>query len=205
MSLLSNLECDTVAPIKTNINPFKISAPKQINSAEEAEKELFSFNPDFWIASHLKKRGRSLKDIYDHFKGRYTQVEIGYMLDKVITVNTFMANRDADLLRQQMLDELDDLEKIIWDYEKTGDLNEKHVKTLLQIKDRKILLLGLNAPEKVEIDINHSVADATEKLMNSYDRYMKMRQNSIDVTPKIDASAPDLTVPQEIESAQNGD
>ena len=54
------------------------------------------------------------------------------------------------------------------------------------IKDRKIALQGIEPAKKVEVDVNHTITDAREKLTESYDRYFKMKQNAIDVTPSVD-------------------
>ena len=188
---LKDLELDNAEPIDFKAYVFNISKPKPITTAEQAEKELYSFTSDYWMTAQLRKRGKSFNDIQKHFNNKYTMSELSYMLDKVVAVNTVMTNRDADILRQQMLMELEELEKVTWGGALIDDngntyLDPKHTKTLLMIKDRKIALQGIEPAKKVEVDVNHTITDAREKLTESYDRYFKMKQNAIDVTPSVD-------------------
>lgn len=190
---------ETSYELEDSPNMFEISSPKKITNAEEAESEMQSFSADYWTAAKLKKRGYSINDIYKHFGGKYKATHISYMLEKIIIVNNFMTSRDATILRHQMLDELEALEKQVWDTAGLDEnnntfLDDKQIRTLLSIKDRRINLQGLNAPEKVEIDVNHTIQDAREKLMDSYKRWEELKEKNrqknmnkmIDITPKID-------------------
>lgn len=169
-------------------DPFDISVPKPVTNAEQAEKELLSFDEDYWTAAKLFKRGKNIKDIYDHFKGKYKMTHISYMLDKVINVNTFMTDRDADHLRQVMLSKLDELENVLWNSAQIDPATDLTVmknhdlRLLLNIHDRRIQLQGLAAPAKVEIDVNHQIDDAKNSLKALYERFKKSK-DIIDVTP----------------------
>ena len=91
MSQTTDLQIDNVSPIKNaKRDIFRITEPGKVKTAEDADKEIMGFTPDYWLASNMRKKGRTVKDIFDHFGGRYSMAEVGHMLNKVVAVNSVL-------------------------------------------------------------------------------------------------------------------
>jgi hypothetical protein len=134
-----------------------------------------------------------LRQIQQHFVGKYTLTEISYIIEKVIAVNARLASKDVEILRQGVLDEINTLKQAIWSGAEIDPnthetiLSPTQVKTLASLIDREILLQGLNKPEKVEVDITHKVDRSVEELNQRLERFREAAQRKvIDVTPSED-------------------
>lgn len=180
-------------PPATHTDEFvcRIKPPGQLSTMEDVEKEIMSFNPDYWTAVKHRQRGKSIHWIHRHFNGKYSMSEISYMIEKVVIVNAMLSTREVDSLRQSALDELRELKSAVWaGAEIDPNTNETvlsvaQVNTIAKLLDREILLQGLNKPEKVEVDITHNVDRSVEELKQRLDRFMEANQRKvIDVTPK---------------------
>lgn len=173
--------------------PTKIKPPSKLDSIEDVEKQILSFTPDYWEIIKLRQRGKSLRQIQQHFVGKYTLTEISYIIEKVIAVNARLASKDVEILRQGVLDEINTLKQAIWSGAEIDPnthetiLSPTQVKTLASLIDREILLQGLNKPEKVEVDITHKVDRSVEELNQRLERFREAAQRKvIDVTPSED-------------------
>jgi len=144
----------------------------EITSNTKLQKTLASLSPDAWEVANLKTKGMSLHKIYLHFGGQYTMDEINYMLKQVVSCNAALAIKNPEILRQMLIDKLDDIELRL-NESSCGELDAKTAMALLRAIDSKAKLLGLNAPEKVEVNVNHSIKAANETLKEKLDNMRK--------------------------------
>lgn len=77
-------------------------------------------------------------------------------ISRALEQHTAEALRNADQLRQQELMRLDRLQAAVWTKALAGD--PKAVETALKVVDRRIRLLGLDAPQRHEV-INLDMVD----------------------------------------------
>lgn len=70
-------------------------------------------------------------------------------ITRALEANVTEMNRTADVLRQEELDRLYRLQAGVWPAAAAGD--PKAVQTVLNIIDRRCKLLGLDAPQRVEV------------------------------------------------------
>ena len=158
----------------------------EITSSAKLSKTLMSLSPDAWDIAQLKTRGVSLRNIYIQYGGAYTYDEINYMLKQVVACNAALAIKNPEMLRQLLIDKLDDVEeRLNVTATQSGGLDQKIAMALIRTVETKAKLLGLNAPEKVDVSVTHTIQTANETLKEKLENMRKHRV--IDVTPdKVD-------------------
>ena len=159
---------------------------KPITSTTKLEKVLQNVNPDAWVMGQLKSKGYTLKRIQDHFLDQYTLQDISAMLKTVMAVNQALAVQNQDMLRQLLIDEIDEIKRNMYNIN-GGALDEKAATVILKAIDQQAKLMGVNKPEQVQVDITHTIKTANESLADKLDNFRKAYGNKvIDVTPKED-------------------
>lgn len=185
---MQNIDLSKMTPIEHNREPFKIKEVSKLDNQTDVELALLSMQEDHWRMAQLKKRGHSMQDIARHFKYKYTINEISCILINILKINNFLSVNNTELLKRQMLDELEDLEKIAWNNAYINEseqtqLDNKDIKTILAIKQSRMKILGVEAPTEVKMDITHKTEMASEQLKLTYESYMRSKGKVIDVTP----------------------
>lgn len=155
-----------------------IADVEEITSNKKLQKTLTSLTPDAWEIADLKTKGMSLRKIYIHYGGAYNLDEINYMLKQVTACNAAMAIKNPEILRQLLIDQLDDITNSLHTGS-GGEIDSKVAMALIRVIDTKAKLLGLNAPEKVEVNVNHSIKVANETLKEKLDNMRKFTKPEV--------------------------
>lgn len=161
--------------------PDLLDEVKQAKTSTELEKTLASLSPDAWLIANMKSRGQTLRQIYQHYCGAYSISEISYMIKQVTAANAALAIKNPDMLRQLLIDDLDDTKRRL-NAGLREEIDEKTAAVFIKLVETKAKLLGVNAPEKVEVDITHTIKEANEALQDKLENFRKTRK-IIDVTP----------------------
>lgn len=108
-------------------------------------------------AVHLRREGLTLREVADRLG-----VSVYTAWNDIQTAVRDIPKEEADLLRQQEADRLDNLQRAVWDDAIAGDLHA--VDRVLKIIERRCRLLGLDAPTRIEypaadLDLDAAVRD----------------------------------------------
>ena len=108
-------------------------------------------------AVHLRREGLTLREVADRLG-----VSVYTAWNDIQTAVRDIPKEEADLLRQQEADRLDNLQRAVWDDAIAGDLHA--VDRVLKIIERRCRLLGLDAPARIEspivdLDLDAAVRD----------------------------------------------
>jgi len=137
-------------------------------------KALLQVQPDAWKVAQYKCKGYSLSRIYTIFGGQYSIEELDYMLKLVIQCNKDTAIDNQDMMRQLLMDRLDAVSSQLHD--DADEMDAKTANTLVRIVEAQAKLLGLNAPEKVEVNITKTIQDANETLKEKMQNMKKFTE-----------------------------
>lgn len=144
----------------------------EIDTKDKLNKVLLDINPDAWEIARLKSRGHSVHDIYRKYDCVYSFEDISYMIKSVIACNKFVAIDNPDMLRQLLLDEMDELKKELLN-NTGGVVDEKVFNAIMKSIELRAKLLGLNAPERKEIDVVTTIRNAGEVLSDKISNWRK--------------------------------
>ena len=151
---------------------------------------IHSLNPDAWEVAKLRAKGFSYQELYQKFNGVYSIEDISYMVKQVAECNKIIALDNPDLIRQALIDEID-MHKAELLLASDGVMNDKVFAAMMKTIEMKAKLLGVNAPERQEIDIVATINSAGEALTDKLNMWRKARGSKvIDVTPEEETQIP---------------
>lgn len=166
------------------INEEFLLKQEEIKTRGKLEKTLAQLNPDAWKISNMVYHGHSYHEIFLHLGGKYSLEEIAYMVNQVVAVNKAVALDNPDMLRQLFIDRLNKYSSMLIE-NSGGIISEKTHNALVKNLEVQAKLLGLNAPEKVEVDVTQTIKLANESLADKIASFRKSRESDIiDVTPE---------------------
>lgn len=133
---------------------------------EQLERELLSLSSLHYEAARLKRRGMSYNTIAE--KLNVTPVMVRTMINKVLDLSNQALPKEAEWLRTEVLQQIDDvIDGLYTEAEHKnfgGKIGSSQAGLVLSALDKKVKLLGLNAPEKIDININQEVSDAQRRI-----------------------------------------
>lgn len=157
-------------------------------TTEELEVELLKLSAMHHISAKLKAKGYGLHEIVRYLRTKYhidtTEVQVSYMIQKVLNLNYRMMPKSTELLKQQVEEQLDDL--ILGAYKTAEEegrtyLKPAESKLVLSVLDRRIRLHGLDAPVIVETTTPEAIKQFQDDLYSKLDNVLR-KSGAIEAT-----------------------
>lgn len=161
-------------------------------TGEELETELLKLSAMHYICARLRSRGKSIREVAASIKQDYgyvlTEYQISHMVNKVLNINYRMMPRCAELLRQQIDEQLDSLMADTYSSaaeEGRDYLKPQEVKVILGIIDRRVKLYGLDAPQQINVNVGEEIRTIQDDLYRRLEGITRAKVgNYIDVGNK---------------------
>ena len=115
----------------------------------------------------LRKQGWQYKDIADAQTPKITPQRVQQIVSNYFE-ETAKNNPALEHLRELELHRLDEMQIKVWENALKGDLIS--VDRVLQIHDRRVRLLGVSAPEKVQVEEVGKIAESKAALLEKLDK-----------------------------------
>lgn len=158
-----------------------LPAPTELMSTPELEKAILKMSDQHYEVAKLKRRGHSVQRIAQ--ETGLSVIQVNSMISRVLNLGFRMIPQYAEELRGEVLQQLDDFLYGLHEEALSAgsqNLTSKQIPAALGILDRKIKLLGINPPERVELTMSEEILQAKTQLANIIERYSG---SIIDVTP----------------------
>jgi hypothetical protein len=186
----------TPAEIKKEAGPkepsgdivIKIPDANEEVDLSQLEATLLKLSPDHYKAAQLRREGNSYVSIAAQLK--ITPITAKKWVDMVLSTHYQLYPKQAELMRQDYIDRLEDLRRHLYHNAKAmNQLNEngevffnhKQIETMLKIMDKESTMLGIEPPKVVQVELSEEIKSAQEKLRDRLKTF-----DIIDVTPNGD-------------------
>jgi phage tail protein X len=184
LSAIDKLEYNISEPVGRVVEMLRMPLTdwdlKPLKTPEELERELLGIGSDFWVIAKHRSRGMSISQICRQFGNKYSASEVSWMIKKVLNVNHGLAVHDGELLREGLLMELDGYLNALYIEASTKYSSEElvgeQIPKALGIFDRKLKLLGVEAPTRVDVTVTNTINAANERLDEQLSKFNANRR-----------------------------
>jgi len=180
MTNIELLENDLAPEVQESMQLILQDLPsiKDELSVEVLQQELLKLRAEHYKASQLKSQGKSYQQIakimgIDAFTAKK-------YVERVMHLHYNLYPKEAEILTQQIVEQLDSMTSDLYDsarqleqFNDEGEvfLSKEQILVNLSIIDRKIKVLNIEPPKRIQVELSDQVQSAQQKMRQRLESY----------------------------------